>query len=470
MKTMLPYLCLLFAFFAKAQSPEEYLEKSVKLQCYPVVLNNNADFFNADIINVVLAINLGDAYNDAQIAGTYILKDKNGTTFFNNMQELYNSHEFREALSVKVITYEDAAPLSSFFHTLDNGLSFGYYFNIGNKWYFTTSDGGFFSADGFVVTCSEDGTIDKIEMQYGLKLEMPGDAKRNEDKIYSALEGFSISASEKQQLIQMLQEKADYSFTTTPAPEFNLKEIEAMNGELRVSEKLNDMESVGTYPFLLIKNSDGYIPVADKNYLLDNPVYQNAIKSKFLVKTAADAQEFRTFLDKLVDTDPEVKSHKKIADDFWFFANTTSFEDTLGLLLQTNEKGQIKALALNSKSTKKDMLRLSMQDPEYNVDYEFKLVYPSKTEIETTENQNIEVEISFNEDFVNATGAWIATVANGKNVGMSVSTEGLSSPFGDQIPASYLGKGKHTVEYLLMKPGDDYENPLSGIILVITVK
>lgn len=470
MKAISSLLLLIFAINATAQSPEKYLEESVKLQSYPVVLGDKIQFFNADIINVVLAINLGDAHNDTQIAGTYILKDKNGTTLFESLEQLYGSSEFLGAFSTKINTRADAAHLSSFFGALNNGLSFGYYFKVDNKWYFTTSDGGFFSADGFVVTCLQDGTIENIEMQYGLKFEMPDDAKRNEEKIYTDLEGFSLSASEKQQVLQKLKEQADYSFTITPAPEFNLGNIEVLNGELRVSEKLNEMESVGTYPFLLIKNGDGYLPVADKNYLLDNLVYKNAITSEFLVKTDADAQMFRKFLDKLVDTDPEVKSFNQIANDLWFFANTISFEDTLGLLLLTNENGQIKAFALNSKNKKKDVLRLRMQDPAYMVDYEFKLVYPSKTEIETTEDKKIEIEISFNEDFVNASSAWIATVANGKNVGMNVSSEGLSSPFGDHIPASCLGKGTHTVEYLLLKPGDDYAKPLSKIVLTITVK
>lgn len=470
MKQLLLFLFFSMAIYAHAQSPESFLDNSVKLQTYPVVLKDKVGFFNADIINVALAVNLGNPYNDTQIAGTYILKDKNRTTLFNNMQDLYSSPEFREALSAKIKTYEDAVPLSSFFRTLNNGLSFGYYFNIGNKWYFTTSDGGFFGADGFVLTCSGNGTIENIEMQYDIKFEMPEEAKRNEDASYTDLSDFSISAEDKELVLQELKKKADYSFTTSPAPEYKLGKLEMLTGELTVSEKYDDMESTGTYPFLIIKNGEEYTPVQDKSYLLENELYRDAVKSEFALKTDADAMKFRAFLDKFMDADAEVKSHKKVAGDVWFFANTTSFEDTLGVLLLTDKKGQIKAFAPNSKNTKKDILSLKMQDPDFKVDYEFKLAYPSKTEIETTEDKKIEVEISFNEDFVNASDAWIATMANSKPVGMNVSTDGLNSPFGDQIPASYLGKGVHTVEYLLMKPGDDYENPLSKITLIITIK
>lgn len=471
MRTLLLTMFLCAAICAHAQSPESFLDNSVKLQTYPVVLNDKVGFFNADIINVVLAVNLGDAYNDTQIAGTYILKDKNGATLFDNMQNLYSSPEFREALSAKVKTYEDATPLSSFFRTLNNGLSFGYHFNVGNKWYFTTSAGNsFFGIDGFVLTCSDNGTIEDIDFKSRIEFfEMPEEAKRNEET-YPDLSNFSISAEDKERVLQELKKKADYSFTTSPAPEYKLGKLETLTGELTVSEKYDDMESTGTYPFLIIKNGDEYIPVQDKSDLLENELYRNAVKSEFALKTDADAMKFRAFLNKFMDADAEVKSHKKVAGDAWFFANTASFEDTLGVLLLTDKKGAIKAFAPNSKNTKKDILSLKMQDPDFKVDYAFKLSYPLTTEIETTEDKKIEVEISFNEDFVNASDAWIATMANSKPVGMNVSTDGLNSPFGDQIPASYLGKGVHTVEYLLMKPGDDYENPLSKITLIITIK
>ncbi|WP_367327714.1 hypothetical protein [Lentimicrobium sp.] len=470
MKIFLSPLVLLFAVYATAQSPEEYPGNSVKLQSHPIVLNENVEFFSADIINVLLATNLGDMHNDAQIAGMYILKDETGISFFENMQELYNSPEFRKAFHTKIETYEDAARLSSFFHSLYNGLSFGYYFSIAGKWYFTTSDGGFFGADGFVITCSENGVIENVEMKYDLKFEMPGEAKRNEDKLYQDLTGFSIPANVEEKVMMKFNEKVDYSLSTSPALEFSLGNIEVLNGELMVTEKFSDMESVGTYPFLIIKNGDEYIPVAGKDDLLENDLYYDELKSKFALRTDADARNFRSFLDKLSDAGPEVKSHKKIAGNAWFFANSTSFDDTLGVLVLTDENGKINAIASNSLATKENILRLKMKDPDFKVDYEFKLVYPSETEIETTNDKDIEIEISFNEDLVNASDGWIATMANGKPVGILAASDGLTSPFGDKFPASYLGKGTHTVEYVLMKPGDDYENPLSKITIMITVK
>jgi hypothetical protein len=470
MKTNLLSLFLLFAFIVKAQSPEEHLEKSVILQCHPIVLNNKVDFFDADIINAALAVNQGNAYNDLLIAGTYILKDKNGATLFDSLEKMYSSTEFLNAFNTKITSYEDAARLSSFLITFNNGLSFGSYFNIYNKWYFTTSNGGFFDADGFIFTCSDDGTIQKIEMQYNIKFELPGEAKSNESSAYIDVSGFSISEEEKNQVLQAVKEKADFSFTTSSAPEFNIGAIEVLSGELTVSEKYDDMESVGKYPFLLIKNGNDYYLVDEKNNLLENGIFKDAIKASFKLKTDVDAQKFSLLIDRFLDTEPEVKAYKKQSDETWFFATSKRYDDIIGVLVLTDKEGNIKALVQNSGSSNIDELRLRMEDPNFKVDYEFKLTYPLKTEIETPVDKNIEIEISFNEDFVNASSAWIATVANGKNVGMSVSTEGLSSPFGDRIPASYLGKGIHKVEYLLMKPGDDYKNPLSKITLTITVK
>lgn len=470
MKKLLLILLLLVALGTSAQTPEKFLENSVKLETYPVILNDKVEFFDADIVNVVLAVNLGDEYNSVHIAGTYILRNENGSIFFESMHELYNSPEFSRAFSAKVVDYDDAASLSAFFRTLYNGLSFGYYFNIENKWYFTSSDGNsFFGNEGFVVSSSDNGVIEKIEYLTKIEVEMPQEAKRNESRTYPDLSGFQLPGQEEQQILQQLESKADYSFTTSPAPEYNVGNLEILDGELIVSEKYDDMESEGRYPFLIIKNGDEYKPVGEKRGLLENNLYLENLKKVYSLSKDADADSFQHFLDKLIDAEPDVKSHKKLADNTWFFANQTSFEDTLGILVMTDDNGSIKALSANSGSAKKDVMRLKMQDPDFIADYQFELLYPSDTKIEAALDQFIEVEISFNEDLVNASGAWISTVANGKPVGVSASTE-MKSPFFDKIPASFFGKGAGTVEYYLMKPGDDYENPLSKITLTIIIK
>ncbi len=85
-------------------------------------------------------------------------------------------------------------------------------------------------------------------------------------------------------------------------------------------------------------------------------------------------------------------------------------------------------------------------------DFAFKLVKPSSNKQVMKMSDKLPVEITFNADAVNDTGAYIATFSNGKFVGFSAATT-MKSPFKTTIYASYFSAGKHLVEYMLLPSG-----------------
>lgn len=191
----------------------------------------------------------------------------------------------------------------------------------------------------------------------------------------------------------------------------------------------------------------------------------------FKLKTDADAKLFQNFLNEMESKIENVRFYKK--DGFFLFVRDKSFDEESGYIVKTNKNGQIERIA-SSGFSEKDILRFRMQDPNFKVDYGFKLNKPTETVFsfvkddldfaagELGERQYIEVEIEFNEKAVNAMGAWIMTRFNGSNYGIFASTD-MKSPFTETIPVNELEQGNHKVEFLLLRPGDDTDKPL-GVI------
>lgn len=173
-----------------------------------------------------------------------------------------------------------------------------------------------------------------------------------------------------------------------------------------------------------------------------------------------------------------VRFYKK--DDLWLFVRDESFGEENGYIVQTNKKGNIVRLSYSG-FTETDILRFRMQAPNFKIDYNFELEKPATTTInykkddlinaaaERGEYEYLNVEIAFNALAVNAKGAWILTRFNQQNEGMSAGSN-MVSPFTDNIPITELPTGKHQIEYLLLNPGQQIDNPLGKIILNINIE
>jgi hypothetical protein len=100
------------------------------------------------------------------------------------------------------------------------------------------------------------------------------------------------------------------------------------------------------------------------------------------------------------------------------------------------------------------------------VSWTFTLIEPLNTEIHISQPEYLPVTIEFNDWAANKVGAWIGTFQDGNIVGVYAGTE-ISSPFYDFIPAEILNEGETIISYKLLRPGNDYDNPISSIDISI---
>lgn len=103
-------------------------------------------------------------------------------------------------------------------------------------------------------------------------------------------------------------------------------------------------------------------------------------------------------------------------------------------------------------------------------DFAFKLTKPTKNELTVNVYDEISVEITFNAEAVNETGAYIAIMADGNMVRFIAATT-MESPFNNTISAKTLGKGEHTVEYLLLPSGSqDPSKALAKVSIQLNIE
>jgi hypothetical protein len=102
--------------------------------------------------------------------------------------------------------------------------------------------------------------------------------------------------------------------------------------------------------------------------------------------------------------------------------------------------------------------------------FQFTLVTPQETNLTVNQDERIAVKISYNSDAVNEANGWIMTSLDGTMAGMSAATT-MESPFTENIPASYLRPGTHTLKFLLMPTGETDESAaFDEVILSVTVR
>jgi hypothetical protein len=106
-----------------------------------------------------------------------------------------------------------------------------------------------------------------------------------------------------------------------------------------------------------------------------------------------------------------------------------------------------------------------MKDPNYKVDYKFKLVKPATNKVIVKEDKGLSVEISFDADMVNASGCWIMTRFDGRDEGMYAGSS-IESPFTDGMTGMSLENQSHTVEYFLLENGAEDTEDALGVIKV----
>lgn len=463
-------LALSVCLFAQNSDNEKainYLNSQVQCNIECIINPAVQDIINADILDASIAINLGDKYFDATIFSRVLLKNESVNASFEASYYLLTSPEFIQALNkdFTLKTEKDGINLRSLFFIFDDE-SRGEFFTVDDKWYFIRSE-FFGDISVYVVSVDEKGKILNIESK-DLEIEKPETTMGSASNIrFDKPAQDYLSEARKAEIENMLYEQANYSFTLEPIENETL-DLKLYNGKLFETQLLaDDVEASSEYSFVMLAKNDDFSVLNSKAKLFDNQRFLEEVIAHFKINTNAEAQAFEIFVDQFLDAEED---HKKIykEEDIWIFVREESFGDFSGLMVSVDENGGIKNLD-ECQIDAEHKLRLRMKDESFIVDYAFNLEEPASTEQTLSDTDNLPVTISFNADMVNAAGAWILTRMNGKDVGFSASTT-MESPFTDEIPGKYLGKGNHKIEYLLIPSGQDTSSPLGSIIFNIKIK
>jgi len=369
-------------------------------------------------------------------------------------------------------TDEDALLIQTILLLFDNESFNDGFFQKGKEWIFVRKT--FFErAELIVITTNDQGKINAIEFRH--EDNMPEYSSRAAgEKLASEKIELKIPENDSLKILSHLSSGIDYHFTIKEKLFPELKTISAADFyliELSISQSENEESFSSTMESILMDYQNQYFTTTSVENLLSSALFFKSIKPDYFIANESDAAHFEAILDVLlpVSTDQQsLKSHAKLADDIWAFTRTESFDQTHGWLVQLNDKKQIKALT-NGEISETATMRLRMQDPDYKVDYGFKLINPTETNLNLKKGQGLEIKIAFSKMPVNASGAWIMTRFDGQKVGIMAATQ-MTSPFYEEVPPQPLSKGKHLLEYLLLMPGEDTDNTLGHIVLTINVK
>lgn len=454
----------------------DYLESTIKYSNKLIISSTSQKVLASNIIESRLTFSTGDKYNSSTIQEQYFIKSGKNFTAFRYKSDMLASSEFLESIKskkFKLITDDDGVAFQSMLKLMDNERGLGF-FKEDNTWYFVRSE-FFDDLEVYIITVDKKGQISKVVYEDRLEKALPetllkaGEIVQNTD-----FENTTISKKDSTYMHNYLLDNVNYVFEISPLNFYSVNKISTIllnKCNLKVTEGQEGMSSTTNNSFMLVSSNDEYIKQASVNGLLEMPLFLKSLQEKYTLKTEEDARLFQYVLDDLApvsSSDIELKTFYK-KDNMWFFVRKKSFDDLKGYILVVDDKNKVSYMEYTTIS-EESILRIKMKDPNYKIDYKFKLVEPSTNKVTLKKGEGLSVKISFDEDMVNAKGCWILTLFDGNNGGMYAGTS-IESPYTDGMTGMSLENRSHTVEYFLLENGaEDTEDALGVIKIEIKVE
>ncbi len=451
-----------------------------------------------------LGYNLSNNSWGGNLTSIFFLKQGNKLTPIDiDMSMIPTTKEFISSIkkSFSLKTDEDALSFQTMLSAFDRqAFSKGYY-QSGNKWYFVRSE-MFGDKSGFLVTTDDAGKVQKIEYTGKFEVEIPETKDSGEKEKYNEEEVLELMLSTFTDIIQaQLDKESNEDMFAAPTPkvhpsEKDSKEMQKIvakmykhrfeaevltskylplvsdakiyNAALIIDQSTPEYQSESRQNTIVIDYKGELSRVGNLKSMFSNNLFLNSIKSDFSLKKEANIKAFNSLLDELDPGEKDaVETVKK--DNIIAYIREKSFDDKMAYLLLLDKIGKIIAIDYNNYN-EKSILKLKAKDPNYKVDFAFKLVKPTSTKLTISADETIPVEITFDEKSALVHSAWLLTQLDGKMMGMEVNSEGIESPFSDEIPGEYLKSGKHLVEYILMPPGNNTKKAFAKITIEVEVK
>jgi hypothetical protein len=426
---------------------------------------------DAVLVNAGISLQIGNPYNSFQISSNFLVQGDEVYPFESH-EQFFQSPQFVASIrpDFRLKSNEDGLKFQSFLYLVDQNSFHKGFFRDNNDWYFIRRE--FFDEyRGWKVSTHVDGKIISVEYNDELVLEMPNELQEasNQTHYYNQPPVPNISGKAHQAMKQYAQAQLNYSLEERRVETARTENISrAVFTELSVllTSQYEDYTYTEKQPLWVLEYGQRLEVFFLIHEVLTSPLFLESLQPGFSLKEDKDALSFEIFLDAISDYE---RSEKQLIrkDDRWFFIRSKFFDDAVGFVVKTNDQGKIQSLSYDE--------RIDVDAPEEvpfdetTADWGFQLVEPQANKVAVIEGATVYVQISFNETPVNLMGAWILTRVNGENQGMVAGTE-MYSPFTDEINGSYLGVGTHTIEYMLLRPGMDPENPLATVTMEVEVK
>lgn len=415
-------LVMLLPIMTYGQSNEEimkYLGNTVTHNYQYVDNGAFSQISEMELIEARVEMNFFNDEYGAKVISNYLIK--NGTEFkkIPSPAVLIEMPEFYQSIksSFKLKTPEDGLVLQTALKIISQEELNEGFFSIGNKWYFIISE---FFGRYYIVETDNDGKITEIKFSKGIETNISEEVYfKGEVKSYPDLAIPEIDKNTKEQIAELLKtnlasrfeiEEGVYSLLGGKPELFNKISAAKLYSVKYITVEQNGDETYESTYYTNLITYKGKIISADKIWETD--LFLESTKPVFKLKSDADAALLRDFLNeaegKTEDLD-DLRFYKK--DDLWLIVRQNNFDEEYGYIIKTDKKGNIERL-MYSGFNDPDILRFRMQDPDFKVDYSFKLVNPSKTEFnynkneldiaigERNEYEYVDVEIQFNEQAV----------------------------------------------------------------------
>lgn len=478
MKSILTFIALIISISVHSQNNAEqtkiknYLESTLLNKNTLLVNNASQNVTASDIYQNELHFSTShqDGHNILQLQ--YFIKIDNKLTAYRDRNDMLASSEFIKSTNMFTLnTKDDGIAFQSVLKLLDFERGQGFFIE-NNSWYFIRET-RFGEKKAYVVTTDNKGQISTIVYKDELKKTLPKPLLQSGETIdYSDSEAI-ISKKDSAYMHQYLLDNVIYEFEISPLNFYSLNKISTLSinkCNLKVTEGEEGNSYTNNTPFMLVSNIDEYIKTSVDG-LLEMPIFLNSLQKKYKLKTEDDARLFQYVLDDLLPVskfDIELKTFYR-KDNMWFFVREKRFDDLYGFIILVDDKNKVSYIEYTTIS-EESIIRLKMKDPNYKIDYKFKLVQPIANKVTLKKGEDLSIEVSFDAAVVNASGCWILAKRDGRD-SRTYAGNNLKSPFIQNITGMSLENQFHTFEYFLLKNETlDPKDALCSIKVEVEVK
>lgn len=489
--------------YAEYTEIKEYLE-STRDHSENILINDAlAIISDALWIESTISFNLeNNSWGGNPISVLFCKKDGKLTQIQINKLMLPSSDLFISSISSDFALKKetDAILFQEMLYEFDQqNFSKGFY-NKDKEWYFVRHE-MFDNKEGYKVTTDENGKILSIEYSGKFEAEIPETQGENEKPnidrnetislMMQKFKGLIIENTEKETPNQFaahspilklsdkdakdIYEKASqmlkYRFDVMPMDSKeinNISNAKLYNAKLIIDHSTPEYQYETTEEVMIIESEESFSRVVDPKALFTDHLFLSSLNQDLSLKQEKWSKKFELMLNEIAPGETEdIEIIQK--DEIIAFVREKRFDDKYAYIALLDAKGKIIALDYD-KYDENSIMRLRTKDPNFVADYKFTLVEPTKTKVTISATESVPVKITFDSKIANASSAWLLTQVNGKMAGMDVSTDGITSPFTDEIPGSYLKEGTHLIEYILMPPGNDTEKAFAKVAIEVEVK